>query len=83
MNEYTMIVTNDHGRHDYDFRGHGDNCEGCRHIMLLIIGPDTPKDKVVSAEKKEIDIAPTVGYLLGFETIYSKGEILKSAVNSE
>jgi len=40
----TLFVTNDHGRHldsiGNGFIGHGDNCEGCRHINLLAYGPD-------------------------------------------
>ena len=42
-NKTTMIVTNDHGRHDPEhggFQGHGCSCQGCRHIQLLAIGPD-------------------------------------------
>ncbi|MFQ6614439.1 MAG: alkaline phosphatase family protein, partial [Fidelibacterota bacterium] len=36
-----LLVTNDHGRHDDQhggFSGHGDDCDGCRHIMLLAAG---------------------------------------------
>jgi hypothetical protein len=38
----TLLVTNDHGRHDDahgGFRGHGDGCDGCRQIMFLALGP--------------------------------------------
>jgi hypothetical protein len=76
----TMIVTNDHGRHTTDYTDHGDQCEGCRHIMLLIIGPDTPAGVIDSSTHKQVDIAPTVGRLLGFETPYSVGEVIESAV---
>ncbi len=76
----TMIVTNDHGRHTTDFTDHGDTCDGCRHIMMLVIGPDTPAGAVDSVEYKQIDIAPMVGALLGFKTPYSDGVAIKSAV---
>ena len=76
----TMVVTNDHGRHTSDYTDHGDTCEGCRHIMLLVIGPDTPIGVVDSTVHKQIDIAPTVGALLGFKTPYSAGVAIESAV---
>jgi hypothetical protein len=42
-----LFLTNDHGYHlDGTWEGfaeHGDACEGCRHIMLLALGPDFKK----------------------------------------
>lgn len=44
----TYIVTNDHGRHTYDFKGHGHfrepNCEGCKRIMLFVKSPEDKKE---------------------------------------
>ncbi len=42
-NNTTLFITNDHGRHTADFKGHGDDCEGCRHIMLLALGRNIPQ----------------------------------------
>jgi len=78
----TMFVTNDHGRHTTSFTDHGDGCEGCRHLMLLAIGPDTPAGVVDSMPRTQVDIAPTIGVLLGFATRYSTGRILSSAINT-
>jgi len=64
----TLLVTNDHGRHDYDFTGHGDGCMGCRHIQLLAIGPDIQSGLVSDIPRTIPDIAPTIGELLGFTT---------------
>jgi hypothetical protein len=61
-----MFVTNDHGRHDYNFSGHGDGCAGCRTIQLLAIGPDIKEGFVSSIPRTIPDITPTVGELLGF-----------------
>ncbi|RPH37684.1 DNRLRE domain-containing protein [bacterium] len=77
----TLIVTNDHGRHLTDYMNHGDGCEGCRHIMLLIAGPDTPVGQVDSALWRQIDIAPTIGMLLGFSTPYATGKVITSALD--
>ncbi len=76
----TMFVINDHGRHTSTWSSHGDGCEGCRHIMLLAIGPDTPAGAVDSIPCKQVDLAPTVGALLGFTTQYSTGTVLGSAL---
>lgn len=64
----TMLVTNDHGRHDEQhggFRNHGDGCEGCRHIMLLAMGPGFPAGAAVSDHRTQLDIAPTAAAILG------------------
>ena len=72
-NNTTIFVTNDHGRHNNNFKDHGDNCEGCEHIMLLAIGKYIPEGIIVSELHHQIDIAPTIGKLLGFRTPFTKG----------
>ena len=72
-NNTTMFVTNDHGRHTIDFKDHGCNCNGCQHIMLLAIGKNIPEGIINSEIHHQIDIASTVGKLLGFSTPYTKG----------
>jgi arylsulfatase A-like enzyme len=75
----TLIVTNDHGRHDDahgGFKGHGCDCEGCRHIMLLMAGRNIPPGVVDTLKAEQIDIAPTVGELLGFPTPLAVGKNL-------
>ncbi|NNE09603.1 MAG: T9SS type A sorting domain-containing protein [Gemmatimonadetes bacterium] len=70
----TLLVTNDHGRHDYSFRGHGDGCAGCRTIQLLAIGPDVMPGTISEVPRAIPDIVPTIGELLGFPTEQSTGE---------
>jgi hypothetical protein len=75
----TMIVTSDHGRHDDihgGWQGHGDYCHGCRHIGLFAIGPDIRQDYVIVNSRDQIDIAPTVAYLLGFQVPLAEGSVL-------
>lgn len=76
----TVFYLNDHGRHSEGtkdgFVGHGDQCEGCRHIMLFAIGPDIKRGAVIDKEVHQIDVCPTVGELLGFQTPLSEGEVL-------
>jgi hypothetical protein len=87
MNRTTLIITNDHGRHLDSIAGgfhkHGDGCEGCRHISLLVLGPDTPAGVTDTTARKQIDIAPTVGRLLGFETTYSVGGVINTAISND
>ena len=77
-----MFVVNDHGRHTRDFTDHGDRCEGCQHIMLLVIGPDTRKGVTDPTPCRQIDIAPTVGRLLRFETPYAVGTAITSGTGN-
>ena len=72
----TILFTNDHGRHTADFHSHGDRCDGCEHIMLLAVGPDVKHETTLDSEALQIDIAPTVGELLGFQTPLATGRVL-------
>ncbi|GAA4428549.1 hypothetical protein GCM10023188_12860 [Pontibacter saemangeumensis] len=66
-----LLVTNDHGRHldgiDGGWQEHGDNCKGCQQISLLALGPDFKKGAEPETPYTLVDIAPTVGKLLGFK----------------
>ena len=79
----TLMITNDHGRHldgvRSGFVNHGCRCEGCRHISLLVLGPDTPKGVEVSEEAEMIDISTTIAEILHFEMPTSKGSNLRAA----
>ncbi|MCB2212341.1 alkaline phosphatase family protein [bacterium] len=74
-----MMVTNDHGRHDDQhggFSGHGDGCDGCRHIMMLAIGPEI-ESELISTEYRTIpDFAVTACEILGVDPAYAGGEVM-------
>ncbi|MGB5531178.1 MAG: sulfatase-like hydrolase/transferase [Ignavibacteriaceae bacterium] len=72
-NSTTMFVTNDHGRHTDNFNDHGDKCDGCQHIMLLAVGKNIPEGVINSELHRQIDIAGTVGKLLGFKVPFTEG----------
>lgn len=82
-NQTTLFITNDHGRHldgvKSGFVNHGDRCEGCRHISLLVLGPDTPKGLNIKKEGELIDISKTIATLLHFEMPTSKGRFLEES----
>jgi len=73
-NKTTLILTNDHGRHTNDFTSHGCECDGCRHIILMMLGPDTKAGVIDSRRFSQNDIAPTAGELLNFSTPYCTGK---------
>ena len=72
----TLIVTNDHGRHDDSHGGfinHGCNCWGCRRIQFLALGPDWKTGYVSSQVYRQIDILATIAWLMGFPVPDSYG----------
>ena len=78
----TLILTNDHGRHDDahgGYQSHGDTCAGCRHVFSLILGPDTKSGVTLTSPAVQIDINPTVGELLGFQTPLAQGRVLSES----
>jgi hypothetical protein len=76
----TLFITNDHGRHDNQhggFQGHGDNCNGCRHIEFLAVGPSIKENYVSQITRNTPDMAVTAAYLLGVEPEYATGNIMQ------
>lgn len=72
----TLIITTDHGRHTNSFGGHGGICDGCKNTFLFAIGPDIKIGQESNSRKEQIDIAPTIGRLMGFETPLAQGSLL-------
>lgn len=75
----TVFITSDHGRHSNDnggFQEHGDDCDGCRRVGLLAIGPDFTPGKVVETEYDQIDIPVTIARMLKFKMRHAKGQIM-------
>ncbi|MCO5260663.1 MAG: sulfatase [Crocinitomicaceae bacterium] len=79
-----IYITNDHGRHlegvKKGFESHGDNCEGCRHISLLALGPDFEKNKEVSTNYGLIDISATIAYMMHIDMPTGKGKPIKELI---
>ncbi len=77
-----LFVTADHGRHDDGrldgFVSHGDGCNGCRQLPFYARGPDFRRGFASETKAEQVDIAPTVGRLLGFEMPPTKrGRVLE------
>ncbi len=80
----TLIVTNDHGRHDNQhggFQGHGCGCNGCRHIMFLAAGKGIKSNFVYNQYRRIPDMAVTACELLGIEPEKATGEVMTEILN--
>ncbi|MBK9191240.1 MAG: sulfatase [Crocinitomicaceae bacterium] len=79
-NKTSLFITNDHGRHldtvSVGFAGHGDTCEGCRHITLFAAGPDFSKNTIQTQVREQIDIPATIAYMLKFRMEGTEGKIM-------
>ena len=79
QDQTTILVTTDHGRHDDQhggFKSHGGICEGDKRLFLLAVGPDIVQGQEFSQFRQQVDICPTVGELMGFDTPYAMGRVL-------
>lgn len=75
----TMFVTNDHGRHDDNhggFKGHGDGCDGCRHIMMMALGKGVRKGFVSDQYRTIPDVAVTAASILDVQMEHASGEVI-------
>lgn len=76
----TLFITNDHGRHldghKDGFISHGDNCEGCRKMYLVALGPDFKTNTVLNDMYEQIDISKTIAEMMHFSFPISNGIIM-------
>ncbi|HEX5632087.1 MAG TPA: T9SS type A sorting domain-containing protein, partial [Gemmatimonadales bacterium] len=75
----TMLISNDHGRHLDGFGGfqnHGDGCDGCRRIMLMMVGPDNRVGFVGAGTHEQRAVARTAGWLLQVAMPLADGVVL-------
>jgi arylsulfatase A-like enzyme len=79
QNKTTLFITNDHGRHldgvAGGFPNHGDNCDGCKRISLMSLGPDFKKGHT-SVNRSLVDLHATILHLLGLNNVPSEGEVM-------
>ncbi|MBE0638445.1 MAG: T9SS type A sorting domain-containing protein [Bacteroidales bacterium] len=81
----TLIVTNDHGRHDNQhggFTGHGCGCEGCRRIQFLAVGPNIKQNFTSFQARILPDMAVTAAHILGFEMEKATGQVMQEILKT-
>lgn len=75
-----LFVTDDHGRHLDGHRdgyvSHGDDCAGCRKIMLFGLGADVPRGAVFTGHRSLVDLAATCARILGVRLDGSPGRVM-------
>jgi hypothetical protein len=79
-NTTALFIVNDHGRHTADFTSHGDNCDGCRNIMCVVLGPDIRIGFTDTTTREQIDVAPTIASLMGFTVPTSTGNVMSEII---
>lgn len=83
-NNTDIFITNDHGRHldstAGGFVGHGDDCEGCRHISLLAAGVDIKANFLDTQAHSQIDITNTIASILNLKMDNAKGQIMHNII---
>jgi hypothetical protein len=85
QNSTYLFITNDHGRHDDQhggFQGHGNGCEGCRHIMFLALGPEIKQNFVSHQYHRIPDMAVTASDLLNINPEYATGQVMSEMIKS-
>ncbi len=86
-NKTAFFISDDHGRHaDGHFDGfisHGDDCPSCRHILCFAAGPDFKKNAVLETKREQIDVATTMGAILGVQIPGGTGVVMKEMMNDE
>lgn len=81
QNNTTLFLTNDHGRHSdriaTGFKGHGDDCEGCRHINFFAIGPSIKSGLTMNQNRSQVDISATAAAIMGFSMPPNSGKVME------
>lgn len=78
----TLMITNDHGRHDDpNFWDHGGGTESEIHVLFVAIGPNILINEVVSTERYLTDIPSTILELYNMEKIYNSGNTMYEIFN--
>jgi hypothetical protein len=81
-----LMVTSDHGRHDDahgGFTHHGCDCDGCREVGFLAVGPGVDPACAPSEPWELVDIVPTLGALQGWVPATTDGEVMEAMLLEE
>ena len=75
----TLVVVSDHGRHDTGegknpWREHGDSCGGCRHVPLLLLGPDVVEGPSTARVTLE-DLGVTLAAFFDVDLPWARGRV--------
>ena len=81
-----VVLTADHGRHRHALEdgwvNHGDACDGCREVPLLLLGAGVEAGRVEAGTWSLLDVAPTIAAHLGIDLPWAQGMPLSSLVDT-
>jgi phosphopentomutase len=84
-NNTVLMITNDHGRHSdgwsNGFVSHGDNCDGCRHINFMALGPGVHKGRIDTNSYSQNDITATIAKVLGIDMPHCNGKVMQGILD--
>ena len=79
-----IVVVPDCGRDDSKFAAvpcqHHFNTPSSREIFALVVGPGIQPGRVVDQTTQQIQVAATVGHVMGFDASHAEGEALAEAI---
>jgi len=71
-----VLIICDHGRHtdgvNCGLTGHGCDCEGCRHVMGLLWGPDFKDSLTIGRPLYQTEFAHTIAHILGLAAPHAR-----------
>ncbi|MAE65943.1 MAG: hypothetical protein CMJ18_16855 [Phycisphaeraceae bacterium] len=59
---------------------HHFNSRSSREIFALLLGPNVTRGRIVDRAVEQIDLAPTIGRLMGFDANFARGDVLEAAL---
>jgi hypothetical protein len=81
-----LVVLADHGRHVWgvedDWQNHGDQCNGCREIPLVLLGPSFGVGQVVTRTVTVSDLAASLAHAMGVTMPYADGAVIPELFRS-
>lgn len=81
-----LFVTNDHGRHldgvRDGFISHGCDCDGCRHLLCVALGPDFKRGVEIATPYHLPDLTATTAALLKIAMPTGKGTVMRDLFSS-
>ncbi len=75
-----LMITSDHGRHDDEHGGyenHGCDCDGCREVGFLAVGPGIDPACEASRDWEQVDIVPSLGAVQGYVPEHAQGAVME------
>ncbi|MFT4976693.1 MAG: hypothetical protein ACI8S6_002598 [Myxococcota bacterium] len=89
LRDHTVLaIVADHGRNrtgdlSTPWKGHGDDCTGCREIPLFLVGAGIKQGGILETPHTLEDVSRTLAWLMGVEHPYATGLIISDALTDE